>query len=180
MLMKSAELGNPYAMIEYAQVEDEKESWERYLTAYQVGLYKGLVNYIEDKYDSFESEDNRELIAKYGLENVINELLSSIQGLQKYEEVDGNISKLIAKMYKMLNSLTYDKYRDEYLYYMKKNDELYMVVQDEQNTAIAAIESYLDLKVKYKELEAAYNELKKLKELDFNNLISNSVGNYLN
>ena len=128
MLMKSAELGNPYAMIEYAQVEDEKESWARYLKAYQIGLYKGLVNYIEDKYDSFESEDNRELIAKYGLENVINELLSSIQGLQKYEEVDGNISKLIAKMYKMLNSLTYDKYRDEYLYYMKKNDELYMVV----------------------------------------------------
>ena len=85
-------------------------------------------------------------------------------------------------MYKSLNLLTNNKYMDDYLSYLVtlENWSEHMHINDENKTLVYTVESYLDLKDAYKNLQKSYNELKKLKELDFNGIIGNQVGDYLN
>ena len=177
MLKKSAELGNPYAMIQYREV-NESEDLGRYLRAYDLGLYKGLVIYLQKRYYPPDG-DNIEYVSldRKEMKETVNDLLSYIENLKIYEKEDSD--RMILQIYKSLNRMCDNAYQDEYIEYIIKLDSWYELIHDEEDLLRSALEDYVELKKEHQKLKVAYNELKELKKMDFNDMIGNQVGEYL-
>ena len=187
MMQKSAELGNSYAMIYYADRKGNPE--KNYLKiAADLGHPEAIVKYImcyfhtdEILYDDLKIEDSVAL----ELEKMV---LSDLQKLPKLKnpELD-QIYCLLRNIYEALDIISGDDYLDEIMYYKSWAVGAfgYNVNEYAETSRQIARRNYdkklenQQLKKENEELKKAYDELKKLKELDFNNLISNGVGEYL-
>ena len=137
-LRKSVDLGNPYAMVALRE-DDIKENLERYLKAYNLGLYKGLIEYISVSHYC-EDEDYPEYSYRNKTkkkEDLRIKFLDYIDQLSKYNKRDAK--DLICQMYNSLNSLFNDEYLDQYVKLMirmghwddlkhEKNDTLQQIV----------------------------------------------------
>ena len=176
MLRESAKLENPYALIQYRN--NESEDLGRYLRAYDLGLYKGLVIYLQKRYYPPDG-DNIEYVSldRKEMKETVTDLLSYIENLKSYEREDSD--RMILQIYKSLNRMCDNAYQDEYIEYIIKLDSWYELIHDEEDLLRSALEDYVELKKEHQKLKVAYKELTELKKMDFNDMIGNQVGEYL-
>lgn len=187
----SADLGNPFAMVRYADlVKDEKEK-EKYLNlAINLGspdaLYNYIKSYIPDELNNLSLEQKDQLrdrilrdIKKFPADqttesfNVLEPATSSQQEKARCE--------YLARIYQILNDMYGDnRYLSELLYYQRYfhdcNSSFVEYNVDKINDLI--LES-LKNKAKYEELKSSYEELKKVKQMDFNDIVSSEIGEFL-
>lgn len=193
LMKKAADLGNPYAMIFIADISEDEAEIQKYIKlAYDIGFPEGItryvINYIKEEYKVDELEEitagNNDPI----LPELETRILSDLSRVSKKERSQTVIG-LCLEIYTVLYYESSDKkYIDQLMYYKLRNndlnsraalgediDEIKLIIERnyEKNERIEKLEK------ENLELRKAYDELKKLKELDFNNLISNGVGEYL-
>lgn len=190
LMKKSADLGNPYAMFLIANfIEDETEIQKYLESACNLGLSRAVIQYVtnyikkEYKVDDLYSTQIYDTPIFTELESRITTDLSKFHNIESIE--NSSFWDSLADIYYFLNSgFSGDKYLDQLVYCRYRSDNLdYYQNRSEINAVIHrnyTRAKRIDLLEKENmELKAAYEELKKLKELDFNNLISNQVGEYL-
>lgn len=90
--------------------------------------------------------------------------------------------------------LAENDYTEETIYWFSQTDELLRILSvddgygdslkhiqvDFLEKTINKVREYYKLKEEHEELKRSYEELKKVKEMDFNDIVSNGVGNFLN
>lgn len=179
-LEASLNLGNPYAMIEYARTclsQDQKDEKDQlYLKALEKGYYAGLINHIDHYFNKMADEWEGEDVDK----EIEPRVLADLERLAKFRENDLIINAMLYT-YSNLDRLFNNYYVDQYVKYIRKQQHgIETLIEEHTEYIEIIIDKYLELKEEHKRLEEAYNELKKVKEMDFNNIVSNQVGGYLN
>lgn len=205
-LMKAMKMDNPFSLTEFAQLylQDDLESQKKlYRKAADLGYNKGLIYYVrlaytkkiickilddgkdEDDEEYSEGEENEEDESNEENEEkkteeeriairkiFLNTVLADLEKLESYEDED--CYGAAADIYQSLHDCT--------------NEEIFMdkLIQcresaDSQNQLVERNGySLLKYAKKYFEVKKAYNEMTKVKEMDFNAIVSGTVGKYLN
>lgn len=195
-MKKAADLGNPYAMLYITDHSEDETEIQKYIKmAYKayspIATVQYIINYITDEYKVKEIEE---------INDQMHEMLENSKLLELEARIIADLSRIskakceeitnsIVKIYTFLdNEASTDKYIDQLMYYKLRNNDLeYRNGLRENVDEIGKIirrnlqkkERISELEKEVYELKKAYAELKKLKELDFNNLIGNQVGEYL-
>ena len=199
--IEAANLGNIFAMYECVQIYDDDTENIEYLekamqAGYPIAIFHYIINYLlEDSNICDIAEDAKEwsLEKKDQVRDRTLEDLKKFPNLQdlqgagkldwqvQYKEITSKIYGHISTIYNILG-LIYgdDRYRDEILYYNSyvPHPSLYTENELRHWVQVLSRRNY-ERKMKLEKLEQAYEELKKIKEMDFNNIVSNSVGGYL-
>lgn len=179
-LVRSIKLGNPYAMYLFTEEckDDEDPDLEKYTLlkrAADLGYPKAISKIIT----SWIYDYRASLMKDTGILEKIKLYLPRLEKIDSYDSTGKN-PKGLANLYNNL----YMTFEDE-IYYRKylqtllelENDYL----QKEYSWMLPSlIKHHFKLQDKYEELRKSYEELKKVKEMDFNDIVSNGVGDFLN
>lgn len=189
LLQESANLGNPYAAIEiYDQCRwSNPDIANKYLKiAYDLNTPTAIVKSAENRIDKYNIHwDMREI--KELNDEVVTDLRKIKECVFARRVFLGDA---MIRIYEELNRINCNnRYMDEIIFLRNNtiHENKWNRLQTYREDVYTVINSNYYNKIRNerlekenKELKAAYEELKKLKELDFNNLISNGVGSYLN
>ena len=198
---KSADLGNPFAMLQCAEAEDlldEKER-EKYLkSAVDLGYPKAIYSYILFYLAGKENIDDIDLWLQtkdWNIEQkdqlrdrVLEDIKKFPVDLQLTDRIHLSLEQhviygYIADLFYHLNDMYKDgRYSTEVTYYMlcsnmtqREFTQIYSgIVYD-----VIISENFIR-KIEYEKLKKSYEELKKVKAMDFNSIVSNGVGDFLN
>lgn len=184
-LIRSIKLGNPYAMYVFIQDFEEKDDPELdkktlILKAANIGYPKAIVLYINDKLEELEELLNGE--DKENQKNILNEFKTNYitPYVQKVEDLEGfnnELAELYNKLYNQFQDPSY--YRSFLIHLRDINVYERHKVEEFPEAFTELIDNHLHLDSKYDQLERKYNELLKVKEMDFNAIVSGGVGEFL-
>lgn len=190
-LKQSMELKNPFAFIDYAhKVEkDSKKKKELYLKAFELGAVEGMVRYIDRKFNDstvvniLETYDQKKFNAiEYAeYDQKIDSLISKI--LDKLKLIENAKLKthllFIANTYLRLSKLLENhELLQNYFYFKNKAQEVCLHREDRTHLDDFVQEFKLLLE-DYNELSQKYQQLKIIRETDFNGIVSSKVAKYL-
>lgn len=179
-LLKSVEMNNSAAIIQYSSKYAKKLSFDQmteyYLMAYELG--EDVLLAIQSKI-GYDNKENKE--------DYRNKLLKLAHKLTKYKKKE--VYSVVASIYHSLNQHFSNEYQVEYLKSKIRSDQTvdiysmhytnYIAINALKNE-VELEDKYEELKTKYDKLEKAYLEIKTLREMDFNNILGNIVDGYLN
>lgn len=163
-LKKAADLGNPHAMftlaINYHGSIVGKA--ELIFKAANLGHHEAIVRYLE-----YELQEDKVDLKK--LEPYIKKI-EETKDPEFLINIYGKLNSIFPEQgwYTKLIEAISDSYYDEEKIIEKCPDVL-----------LSLVDKYLKLEKEHEELKRSYEELKKIKEMDFNNIVSSGVGEFL-
>lgn len=192
LLMQSIILENPYSMIYYANifVEDTEEKASLYLGAFKRGCIWGLLKYIRTYFDqkdtksdekeakTDEEDDNIQIMIKsIELRNRVLRDLQLDNGVYPDRRYPEKYYLELADIYYEL----YDKYdnEDDYemsLYCSEHTEKIIQLSRGESRKLIYRIH---DLKEELKEQKRINQQLREIKNMDINDIVSSSISKYI-
>lgn len=198
LMKKAADLGNPYAMIKIADMSDDEMDKKKYIklaseAGSPEGILRYIVEYIKEEYKVVELDELND-VDKPLLPEFERKILTDLSRMPKISSSNRQpgeyeyLNELYSHVYTFLYTKTSgDKFLDRFMYYRLEGgflggnglnnhrDDVRKVIKRNylKNQRIHKLED------ENTELKKAYNELKKVKQMDFNDIVSNGVGNYL-
>lgn len=201
---KSADLGNHFAMLKYANYILDKNEKGKYLKlAVDSGNPEALLEYIifymrlctftEDQDDldmwistSGWSTEKKDRFRDQVLEDIkkfpVKLPLSKEDDLLKIPLDKREIYGYIATIYENLDNMyQHNRYSSEFTYYTlcSVGSNIHNFLENYSDKICKVIQENMETKIKYEELKKSYEELKKVKEMDFNDIVSSGVGEFL-
>lgn len=188
LYQRSADLNNGYAIVELAiEFLEEKEIEEFTLKAYDLGSFRSLYPLIEMKLISSKDLYGYNDISPINMERIKGNIKYIIEKLELLEKLDiQNAYKYITKVYGEIIDMdippyTREKYSEKYFKYrIFSGEDPRTILQEDGESIFEIAQKYYELKKQYEELQKSYNEMIRVKNFDFNSVVSGDVGEYLN